>query len=100
MSDTPTLSVVRDIDLSVRRGGSFAILGPNGVGKTTPLLALAGVYPPLKDRSVDAARLRGHRCGASEGLPSCPASARSLCGSPLRQRARTLPQRPHPKGTK
>jgi branched-chain amino acid transport system ATP-binding protein len=42
------LAVIRGIDMSVRPGEVIAILGPNGVGKTTLLLALAGVLQPLK----------------------------------------------------
>jgi len=35
--------VVDQLDLAVGPGQSIGILGPNGVGKTTLLLALAGV---------------------------------------------------------
>ena len=40
-------SVVRDLDLEVRAGEVVALLGPNGVGKTTTLLTLAGELHPL-----------------------------------------------------
>ena len=42
------LAVARDINLSVARGEVIAILGPNGVGKTTLLLTIAGVLRPLR----------------------------------------------------
>ncbi|MDZ7764803.1 MAG: ABC transporter ATP-binding protein [Melioribacteraceae bacterium] len=37
--------VVNALDLQIEAGQSIGILGPNGVGKTTLLLALAGVRP-------------------------------------------------------
>ena len=39
--------VLRDLDLTVGPGRSVAIVGPSGVGKTTLLLTLAGVLPPV-----------------------------------------------------
>jgi len=38
--------VVRDISLSLPRGGFISMLGPSGVGKTTLFNALAGIDPP------------------------------------------------------
>jgi branched-chain amino acid transport system ATP-binding protein len=39
--------VVRDVNLRVDRGEVVALLGPNGVGKTTTLLTLSGELPPV-----------------------------------------------------
>jgi branched-chain amino acid transport system ATP-binding protein len=39
---------VRDVNLGVRRGEIVAILGANGAGKSTTMLALAGALRPLK----------------------------------------------------
>ncbi|TVQ36704.1 MAG: ABC transporter ATP-binding protein [Wenzhouxiangella sp.] len=39
--------VVNDLDLEVRPGQFWGLLGPNGVGKTTLLKTLAGVHPAL-----------------------------------------------------
>jgi ABC-type branched-subunit amino acid transport system ATPase component/ABC-type branched-subunit amino acid transport system permease subunit len=40
-------SVVRDVDLVIHAGEVVALLGPNGVGKTTTVLTLAGELPRL-----------------------------------------------------
>jgi branched-chain amino acid transport system ATP-binding protein len=40
--------VVHDVTMHVGRGELVALLGANGVGKTTTLLGLAGVLSPLK----------------------------------------------------
>lgn len=40
-----SLVVLRDIDLVVRPGAAVAVLGSNGVGKTTLLRTIAGVLP-------------------------------------------------------
>ncbi|MBW2722141.1 MAG: ABC-F family ATP-binding cassette domain-containing protein [Deltaproteobacteria bacterium] len=39
-------SVVSDIDLTIQRGDRFALIGLNGVGKTTLLRLMAGVLTP------------------------------------------------------
>ncbi|MXZ30465.1 MAG: ABC transporter ATP-binding protein [Acidimicrobiia bacterium] len=59
--------ILRDLQLSVRRGEILALLGPSGCGKTTLLRTIAGLQPPAvgsvswagKDqRSVPAHRRR------------------------------------------
>jgi branched-chain amino acid transport system ATP-binding protein len=40
-----SVSVLREFDLSLRRGEVLALLGPNGAGKTTLLATLAGLLP-------------------------------------------------------
>jgi ABC-type branched-subunit amino acid transport system ATPase component/branched-subunit amino acid ABC-type transport system permease component len=42
-----SVPVVRDLDLSVRPGEVVALIGANGAGKSTTLLALAGELRPL-----------------------------------------------------
>lgn len=41
--DTPVLGPV---DLTIRRGETVALIGPSGIGKSTLLRVLAGIYPP------------------------------------------------------
>ncbi len=41
------MPVVRDLDLHVQAGEVVSLVGPDGAGKTTTLLALAGELPPL-----------------------------------------------------
>jgi ABC-type multidrug transport system ATPase subunit len=55
-----TFQAVKPIDLEVTRGESFALLGPNGGGKTTIIRALVGLHRPSGGRvlvdSIDVAR--------------------------------------------
>jgi len=44
------LQAVRPLDLEVGEGESFALLGPNGGGKTTVLRAIVGLHAPSEGR--------------------------------------------------
>lgn len=41
-----TFQAIEALSFTVRRGEAFALLGPNGSGKTTTLKAIAGLAPP------------------------------------------------------
>lgn len=55
---------VRDLDLDVRRGEVFGLLGANGAGKTTTLRVLLGLLPP----SSGEVEVAGHQPGDPAGL--------------------------------
>lgn len=44
------LNVLRDVDLSVSKGGVVSVVGANGVGKTTLMKTIAGVKAPDSGR--------------------------------------------------
>lgn len=46
------IQVVHDLDLVVRAGEIVAMLGANGAGKSTTLLTLAGVLPPISGTAL------------------------------------------------
>ena len=62
--------VLRDINLEISAGELVAVIGPNGMGKTTLLAAIAGVHSPQKG-SVTIAGLR--RRSSPEAEPRDPA---------------------------
>lgn len=45
-------TVVKGVDLSVKRGEIVGLLGPNGAGKTTTFYMIVGVIPPNRGRIV------------------------------------------------
>ena len=57
--------VLQGVDLEVRPGEAVALLGRNGVGKTTTLRSIAGLQPPRRGqvrwRGRDLAGLPAHR---------------------------------------
>ena len=71
--------VVRGISLRVARGEAVALLGRNGAGKTSTLMAIAGAVPPAEGVvSVDGAPVQGqpaHRI-ARRGLSLVPQGRR------------------------
>jgi branched-chain amino acid transport system ATP-binding protein len=67
------LPVVVDLDLHVDAGEVVALLGANGAGKSTTILALAGALPSTGDITFDGSPLRGpvHR-RARRGIAVIP----------------------------
>ena len=72
--------VVRDLSLSVEAGKTAVVIGPNGHGKTTMLLAISGLIKPMsgtdhagRRAASTAARPSRSRAGASS--TSCRATA-------------------------
>lgn len=60
-------ALVRDLDLSITSGSSLLIVGPSGVGKTTLLQLMAGLWPAdagsiSMTSQVDLVRLKALIC--------------------------------------
>jgi branched-chain amino acid transport system ATP-binding protein len=59
------IEAVKGIDLSLREGEITALVGANGAGKSTALLAVSGLLKPLRGKilfdGVDLTRLSPHR---------------------------------------
>ncbi len=50
--------IFRDVTFSVARGARFALVGPNGIGKTTLLRILMGLETPSTGKVTRAKALR------------------------------------------
>src|SRR5512143_3610686 len=70
------VEAVRGIDLEIRRGEIFGIVGPDGAGKTTTMQMLCGILKPTRGQAtvtdVDVIKnpggLGGHIGYMSEGF--------------------------------
>src|SRR5947207_2150532 len=60
-----SVQVLFGVGLVVPRGGRIAVLGPNGIGKSTMLRAVAGLVQPtagmIRFHGRDISRLRAHQ---------------------------------------
>jgi branched-chain amino acid transport system ATP-binding protein len=62
------IEVLHGVDLVVPEGSVVALLGPNGVGKTTTLRAIAGLLPVTSGTiRLDGRRVDGRRASAIAG---------------------------------
>ena len=68
-----SITAVRGLNISVRRGEVYGFLGPNGAGKTTTLRMLLGLIEP----SSGAAKVLGEEPGSPQGLQSVGALVES-----------------------
>jgi ABC-type multidrug transport system ATPase subunit len=59
-----SITAVKDLNISVRRGEVYGFLGPNGAGKTTTLRMLLGLIKP----SSGTAKVLGEEPGSPHGL--------------------------------
>ena len=50
-SKVPIIEALRDITVSLRRGGRVALVGHNGAGKSTLLRLMSGIYEPTRGRA-------------------------------------------------
>ncbi len=67
------VDAVRGIDLTVPRGGSVALVGRNGAGKSTTLRVLAGVVPATGGSvHVGGVDVRRHPLAAKHLVGYCP----------------------------
>jgi ABC-2 type transport system ATP-binding protein len=67
------VEAVRGLDLSVPPGGSTALVGRNGAGKSTTMRVLAGVIPPTDgDVLVSGYDVRRHPLEAKRQAGYCP----------------------------
>jgi len=94
--------VLRDVDLTIRAGEFWFLLGPNGSGKTTLLKALLGILRPRVGRLALHSRLAARerlgfvpqRCDLNPSLPTTLREFVSLgfvgSGRPRRERPEPL----------
>ncbi|NPV30178.1 MAG: ABC transporter ATP-binding protein [Firmicutes bacterium] len=50
--DFGSVKALRGLDLEVRRGEIWGLIGPDGAGKTTALRLLAGLFPPTRGEAL------------------------------------------------
>ena len=77
------LTAVNRLDLEVRRGEIFGLLGQNGAGKTTTILMLLGLTEPTEGEArVVGLDRRAIRARSSGGSATCPTRSASTTTCP------------------
>ena len=85
-------TIWRDVDLDIPEHEFVAILGPNGVGKSTLLNAILGLVPLGRGRSA-VARPAAGRVEPRHRVPAPTAQLRSVGTDPRRRRRATRARR-------
>ena len=73
--------VLRDVDLTVKRGEFVAIAGPNGGGKTTLLRLVLGLEQPTAGRVDVALQRKGYLPQRAQTAIDAPLTVRELVGA-------------------
>ena len=82
--------VLRDVDLTVKRGELVAIAGPNGGGKTTLLRLVLGLEQPTAGRVDVALQRKGYLPQRAQTAIDAPLTVRELVGAGRVARSRLL----------
>jgi len=82
--------VLRDVDLTVKRGEFVAIAGPNGGGKTTLLRLVLGLEQPTAGRIDVALQRKGYLPQRAQTAIDAPLTVRELVGAGRVARSRLL----------
>jgi len=82
--------VLRDVDLTVKRGEFVAIAGPNGGGKTTLLRLILGLEQPTAGRVDVALQRKGYLPQRAQTAIDAPLTVRELVGAGRVARSRLL----------
>ena len=82
--------VLRDVELTVKRGEFVAIAGPNGGGKTTLLRLILGLEQPTAGRVQVALQRKGYLPQRAQTAIDAPLTVRELVGAGRVARSRLL----------
>ena len=82
--------VLRDVDLTVKRGEFVAIAGPNGGGKTTLLRLILGLEQPTAGSVQVALQRKGYLPQRAQTAIDAPLTVRELVGAGRVARSRLL----------
>ena len=78
---------LKALDLEVRRGEIFGLLGPNGSGKTTTIKLLLGLLFPTSGQALVFGQRRHGSRPRTSGSATCPRSRTCTASSTPRRRS-------------